>query len=521
MGKITNWYKSIRGAVEPIVVSAGEYSYKSTSEKSTNFEYAVTEPTSIQNYNLNIGSNTSKAARVFSAGEQANMEEAPFLPDWFWHDTLGVPRRINPFELRKYAKSAWVQMVKRTIKNQIMTTKWEVVNTSEDDEEEYKEEKEMLTQFLNHPNRNGDSFWKLWGAYLDDTMDLDAGVIWKGRNFKGELKELYAYDGSRFLIRTDVHGLLHQYLQFSYQAPQAAPIPFEKEDIIYGKIGVNTDQYPYGWSPLQSIQQIVELMIQSDRWNKEFFKNNAIPDSLISIPMEPEALERFETDWKTKVQGEAHKTVFINSPEMKYQQLSLSNKDMEWLEGQKWYFHVVFGSYGLSPAEVGFYDDVNRASQEGQERVSVKNAVRPYFELIAENINREIFPELIDHDKVMFKWFPKDDQAEKLQHEQTMAKLDKNVLTINEVRKMEGLEDVDWGSQPMAMGMAEQQNELDGNEDNNPKDKKDNPKKEDDSKEKGRKNLLKEYGDSFNSFVKKDKDWYKSKLKYFIKNDRK
>jgi len=445
----------------------------------------------------------ARDVRVFTGDNKSNETKGPVVPTWFWQAKLGVPRGIDAPELRQYAKSAWVQMVKRTVKNNVMITDWDVIAPDEEDETDYSEDIEQVKQILNFPNRNGDTFATLWGMFLDDVMDLDAGVIWKGRNAFGNIAELFAHEGSKFLISMDKYGILEKYYQYSYQAPMQAPKPFEPRDLVYGKIGVNTDKYPYGWSPLQSIQQIVELMIQSDRFNKEFFQNNAIPDGVVNIQMEEQALQRFRNDWMNKNKGKAHKLAFVNAPELKFTPMGLTNKDMQWLDGQKWYFHIVFGAYGLSPAEVGFYDDVNRASQEGQERVSVKNAIRPYLTLIQDKINREIIPEIIGHDKIKFEWFPQDDQAEKLEHEQDMAKLNASVITINELRNKEGLDPVEWGDQPISMVMQDKAMEMQaelGDKEENPKDK-DNPKKEDKEEKKDDK-TSKLYQKLFSSFMK-------------------
>jgi HK97 family phage portal protein len=438
----------------------------------------------------------AKETRTFSGNELSKLDEAPILPNWFWQPAIGVPRRINSIELRKYAKSPWVQMVKRTIKNQVMNTRWEVVPTDEEDPEDYTADIEKVTTLLNYPNRNNETFWSLFGAWLDDVMDLDAGVIWKGRNVAGELVELFSYDGSTFLMKVDDHSVVENFLQFSYKAPKGAPLPFVPQDIVYGKVGSNTDQYPYGWSPLQSIQQEVELMIQSTRANKEFFQNNAIPDGMISMPMGQDDLDRFRANWEADLKGRPHRLAFVNTPDLKFTPMAMTNKDMQWLEGQDWYLHVIFGAFGLSTAEVGYYKDVNRASQEGQERISVKNAVRPYLKLIKDKINREIITELVDHDRIMFKWFPKDDQAEKLEHEQMMAKVNSNVLTINEVRKKEGLEPVEWGDQPM--GITMQENSSDSEE----KDEKKDDKEKKEKPEKEKEDSKKLYKRLFTSFIK-------------------
>lgn len=482
----------------------------------------------------------SKEVRLFNAGETAKVEGMPYLYNWFWSAKLGMPRKTNITELRQYAKSTWIQMVVNAISKQIMTTDWDIVATEEEDDVRlYEKDVEKVKKLLTYPNRNGNTFWELWIPFLKDVLEIDAGVIWKGRNAKGELVELFPFDGSRFLFDIDEHGIVEGYYQYSYKFPKNVPLHYDKEEIIYGRMNLSTEQYPYGWAPLQSVQQEVELMIQSTRWNKEFYKNNAVPDGIVSVPMEKDEMERFKMSWQQEVKGKAHKLIFHNSEGVDFKSLANSNKEMQWLEGQQWYIHAIFAAYGLSPQEVGYYENSNRSTGESQERITVKNAIRPYLSLIADKINREIVPDVVGHDKIQFEWFPDDDVAEKVEHEQTMAKLNASVYTINEVRAMEGKDPVDWGEKPMAMAMQEQMaangafDDKDEKEDN-PKDKdkkKDRDEKKDDrDKEvKGFKKKVKitvkevdsgeemvDEADQYDAFLKKKFNLWEKKIFSFL-----
>lgn len=394
----------------------------------------------------------AKEIRAFNASEVTPVDNLPFLPNWFWTAKLGMPRQLNVFEIRQYAKSGWVQMVVNTITRQIMLTEWDIVTKDEDgDVDNWAKDVEKIKTLLEQPNRNGDTFWDVWIPFLRDVLEIDAGVVFKGRNLSGELVELYSYDGSRFLINLNEYGIINEdegYFQYSYRMPAQRPKPFRKDEIIYGRMNTNNELRPYGFSPLQSVVQEVELMIQSTRYNKEFFKNNAIPDGIVSVPMELEQLSQFKASWEREVKGRPHKLIFHNS-DANFTPLGQTNKDMEWLDGQKWFFHIVFGAYGLSPMEAGFFEDGNRATGDSQERITVRNAVKPYLKLIESKINCEIIPELVGHDEVKFKWFPKDHVEERIEHEQTMALVDRRILTINEVRAEKGMEPVEWGDEPV------------------------------------------------------------------------
>ena len=433
-----------------------------------------------------------KEVRLFTSQNTSQPANMPFLHTWFWTASLGMPRRANITELRQYAKSVWIQMVINAIKKQVMICDWNIVPSDEEDETDYSKDIEKVITLLKFPNKNKDTFGDLWARYLHDVLEIDAGVIYKGRNGAGELVELYTYDGSRFLYDIDDHGRTQGYYQYSYKFPKNKPLYFEPEEIIYGKLGHNNEYYPYGWSPLQSITQEIEVMIQATRYNKEFFQNNAVPDVFVNIKMAQDELERFKTYWDQQVKGKPHKMAFTNAEEIDVKPLSISNKDMEWLKGQEWYHHAIFAAYGLSPQEVGYYDGSSRATGESQERITIKNAIKPYLNHIADKINREIIPDVVFHDKIKFEWFAKDDAAEKIEHDQMMAKLTANVITINEVRAKEGLDPVEWGDQPMMMSMqqanAEAMENSNSDDSNKPKDReteRNNPK-EDDGKSKER-----------------------------------
>jgi len=398
----------------------------------------------------------TKEIRLFTVENSVDPETMPLLPSWFWTAQLGVPRAVNILEIRQYAKSCWVQMVENAILKQVTNIERQIVPTDDDEKPDmYEEDIKKLETLLEYPNENGDDFWAVWGPFLLDVLELDAGVVFKAKNVAGQPVQLFPFDGSKFLFKMEEHGLFQGYFQYSYKYPSSSPKFFEKEEIIYGQMKRTPETFPYGWSPLMSLQQEVEVMIQSTRWNKEFFKNNAIPAGMVAVPMPEDQLKRFRNSWMKELKGKAHKLLFSNVTGVDWKDMAKSNKDMEWLEGQKWYFHMVFANFGVSPQEVGFYENSNTSTQEGQERITVKNAVKPYLKLIEQKINREIIPELLGHDKIKFQFVIHDDVSERIEHDQKMAKLAANVYTINEVRSMEGKDPVEWGDKPMTMVLQE------------------------------------------------------------------
>ena len=256
-------------------------------------------------------------------------------------------------------------------------------------------------------------------------------------------------DGATFLIYIDIFRRIQGYYQYTFKNPRANPVFFDKNEVVYFML--NRRSYTlYGYSPTQACQQEVELMMQSTRYNKDFFLKNMIPDGLVGIEdASEESLNEAKDAWSAGVQGKPHKLLFING-KINFQQLNAMNKDMEWLKGQQWYFHIIFAQFGMSPVEVGFHENVNRSTQEGQERVTVKNAIKPYLELFAKKINTEVIPDLLKqkNPKIKWKYVPNDHAAEKIKFDEDMTELDHHTMTINEYRKSRGRDDVKWGDEP-------------------------------------------------------------------------
>lgn len=405
-----------------------------------------------------------------------DMNKAPIYPQWFFTARLGQPRNIDFIELRQLSRSPWVQMVLSTIKKQVSITPWDLVNVDDKDNNTYEEEKKVIKDFFDNINDNADTIGDLFSMHVTDLGEVDAAVstniFTQGSYDYGEVdilddwgnsigtetryvlkpfgeRELYGVsvvDPTSYLIQVDRYKRTMAYFQYSWQNPHANPIRFEKAEVNY--LLSNRRSYDvYGFSPVQSIQQVLELLIQSTRFNKEFFARNAIPDAMITIPGANKAsLDAMKDEWLKSAQGNPHKLMFNNMVDGKIDVFNLSNKDMEWLNGQKWFFHLVFAVFGLSPAEVGFYEDVNRSAQEGQERVSVKNAIKPYYDLFSKLANNLIKEKLqLEDVPFRFEFQPEDSGQEKIAFDNDMKEIETGTLTVNEYRVSRGRSPVEGG----------------------------------------------------------------------------
>lgn len=416
----------------------------------------------------------------------------PVYPEWFFTARIGQPRSINVLEVRNFARSPWVQMVMNTQKREMSIIDWDIVPVDEDDNiDSLQEDIDKCKEYLQMINSDGETIDDLHSMLVTDLGEIDAGTLVnvfsddsyeevtepvydeQGREIDTTtrlklkplggrtLLETRSADGSTFLKQVDIYRRLIAYYQYSFKNPRTNPKRFEPDEVIY--YYMNKKSYTlYGFSPVQSVLQVIETLMQATRWNKDFFKNNAVPDGIISLPnASPEALQNFKRSWENTVKGKPHKLIWQNS-DAKFESFMKSARDMEWLEGQKWYFHLVFAAFGVSPVEAGFHENVNQGNQAGQERITVKNAIKPLLTLFENMINKRIIPEILQQEKprIKFVYKPKEHVEEQIEFEQDTKLIEQGVLTINEYRKSKGWEPVEWGDVPMSIGMLNQQSEL-------------------------------------------------------------
>lgn len=461
----------------------------------------------------------------FNFNTQQPDDREAIYPNWFFSARLGQPRGIDTRKLRNLAQSPWAQMVIRTFKHQISTVEWDIVPEDEDKEIDRKQDIKKVKDFLKAINDNKQSVNDINSEGITDLAEIDAGCfnyVYSSDSYtiselplynawgevigtetglmlkplgQRKLVKVKAVDGSTMLKQVDIRKNLLNFWQYSFKHPRQNPTRFEKEEIEY--FILNPRSYDvYGFSPMQSIQQVIELLIQGTRYNKDLYTNNAMPDLLVSLPkLSKDQLKRLKREWNNSYKGKPHQMGFINWTIDKIEKLSANNRDLEWLEGQKWYFKLVFAVYGVSPEEAGFTESSNRATGDSQERVTIRNAMRPYFQKFEQIHTNKTITEILQNENhgLKFKYFPKDHTLEKIEFEQQMQELLNGIMTINEYRKLKGRDEVEWGDEPLRrpMNMEMMQNSFNSN----------NPKPSENNSEKDEKDKNKIFRKKFEAFV--------------------
>ena len=188
-------------------------------------------------------------------------------------------------------------MCTQVLRREITSTPWQVVpkdpKFKDSPPAAVQREIDYVTYFLNNCNENKETIEDLTSMAVQDLLELDAGAFVKGFGANSyattpagglelqplgqrDLAEIWARDGGSFLAETDVNGVKYRWWQYSYLHPAIAPLEFDINEVAYF-MQYQRSYSVYGWSPLQSMDNILSSLINSAAWNSTFFAEATLP----------------------------------------------------------------------------------------------------------------------------------------------------------------------------------------------------------------------------------------------------
>jgi len=314
---------------------------------------------------------------------------APTISDLFGKQNTRLPDPANhQYEryVNAYADQAWVYACVSAI-----------VNTLSDLEFVIRNEKGVIVE--NHPALN---------------------LLYTPNSFM-TIRQLFNYlsgglelTGNAYLLKdnltagrpTTLFPLMPQYIKIKPSGDPENPIKefqyningtkkhYLSEDVIHFKF-YNAADFYYGLAPLAAARTPADTLQASEKYNEAFFNNSARPDGILSSDnrVDEPSKNRMLKMWNDKFRGEekAHKTVVL-SDGVKWQQMGMSQKDMEYIQGQKLSRETVCAIFGVPPAMVGLFEFAPQFNTKEQQKIFYQNTIIPKAKVIAETLTEFLLP---------------------------------------------------------------------------------------------------------------------------------
>lgn len=415
-----------------------------------------------------------------------------YIPEFLYKPPFGYPRGENIPQLRNFAKNGYIHAVVTALQEEAASAEWDL--TPKDKESGFSEQDKkdcmLITDFLNNPNGNKESWEELVKKAVVDVCEVGTGCWNKVFSRDGVLRELLVLDGGSILKNPDVHGSIRNrvdmifptneqsqlinyplasknepeyeklknqyasvysdiaaYYQYGWTIA-ALPVPFGRREIVLFEKNPRSDNV-YARSPVAILADVIQTLVYGSLYNLDFYSNSNMPEGILQLldAKEPEVKalkERMDNVIKTKdpLTGFMRRLGFkmpITSRQVNFVPFNLSSREMQIIEQQKWFTKIVWMAFGLTSDDMGDTENSNKSVSETQFKKYTRKAVRPFLKLIARRINMEIIPEF-GNENIEFGFVDYDIDEDIKRHQLYESQIRMGIKTPQMVAKEEGID---------------------------------------------------------------------------------
>lgn len=345
--------------------------------------------------------------------------------------------------MRKYSKSLYVYACVSKIAEKVATNMlqmYKILNSRGDTKEIYAH---PLLDILYKPNpfQTKTEFWELTII----NWKLTGEAFWyKVRNTRGNVVELWNLRPDLMKVIGDPTNFVKEYRLRKNDGSEQV---FAPEDVVHFKSPDPLDPL-HGMSALLSGSSRVETEDYATAYQRDFFLNSARPDAVIKSP--DQNLDQAQKDdiregWEKRHKGVGKSSkVAILEGGLDYQVISLSQKDMDYIQSLKATRDDILVMFKIPKVVLSIVEDVNRANAETGMRIFLTECIKPDVDKIVEKINEQmVYADFGDNFYVEAEDPTPENRDMLLKDYETGLK--NNYLLINEVRLMENMLPVKGG----------------------------------------------------------------------------
>lgn len=302
-----------------------------------------------------------------------------------------------------------------------------------------------LRKLFVNPNTDRQGWTAFLTELLTDALVLDAGVVEKVRNASGEVVELVTRDGATFVPKVDEHRRLKGYEQCIRDwRGEEKRIYFKPEDIVYLRFNPTSDSI-WGVSPIESLAIAIGGDILAMNRNVQWLADGNLLDNVLVLGrVGAAALEQFRAFFeengsamgKLPILGD----VEAGGIDPKLFPLRQTNRDMQFIELDRWIFQRVCAGFQVAPDDViPLESHATKAAADQQGDVSKSKGLRPECAIIEDRFTVDVVQEF--HPNLRFK-FVQNDKTDQNEEAMVWGTLFRNGGVLNELRKKAGLQPI-------------------------------------------------------------------------------
>lgn len=182
---------------------------------------------------------------------------------------------------------------------------------------------------------------------------------------------------------------------------------YRASDVIHFKY-FNPFDFFYGLSPIAAARASIDTLEKAESYNRAFFEHAGALSGLLYTDgkLDPATRSRIINSWNEKYQGakKAHKVALLEGG-LKWQNITLSQKDMDFIEAMKMSRETILSIFHVPPALVGLFEQAQQFNTKEQQRIFWQLCILPKQALMLETFTEFLLPHF---DKTQTMYFDKD-----------------------------------------------------------------------------------------------------------------
>lgn len=353
----------------------------------------------------------------------------------------------TPSNLRRFSETPVARRAINTIKDRVAGMRWRVQPRQGLSVEEIPEGAQrirILTDNFNAPNPD-DSFRSLAEQVLEDINVGGYGAIEvQATGDPTAPLVLWPVDGSTIRIKTDWYGSPDspRYEQVTGRWGKEGQILLNDDELSYMRLNPRTHT-PFGLGRLEVAFETVNSFLAAHRYASRLASNSVVEYALWLQGVSPENHERIIRWWQDEIEGTGR--VPILSVESKPEVLRFgggTDADLR-LQWQEFLVRVIADAFDIPAQFLGLERDVNRNTAAEMNDQAFRQAIVPTARLFAEHLTKSAISKKLGWNDLEFVFADVDSPNEMEEAQIQQILLQNGVLTVNEVRRMRGLPDLD------------------------------------------------------------------------------
>lgn len=163
--------------------------------------------------------------------------------------------------------------------------------------------------------------------------------------------------------------------------------------------GYNPDDPRDGWSPIETLRQLLAEEYAATLYREQMWKNGARISGYITRPEKAPrwsdvARNRFKTDWGAYSTAQQAGGTPILEDGMAWHEGGMTPKDAQYIEARELTREEVAAAYHVDPSMLGLSKNLTQSSLGEQRKMLYADALGPLLEMIQQDIELQLLPDV-------------------------------------------------------------------------------------------------------------------------------